>query len=149
MLSPCVALAHWTAALVQGRPYASCDELLNKADALARGWSREDLDAALSAHPRIGEKARGESKEAALSRGEQAAVNAQDILLADALAAGNAAYETRFGRVFLIRASGRSGEEILSQLSRRMENEAEQEAAEALDQLRQITLLRLEGVLHP
>jgi allantoate deiminase len=149
LLSPCVALAHWTAALVQGRPYASCDELLNKADALARGWSREDLDAALSAHPRIGEKARGESKEAALSRGEQAAVNAQDILLADALAAGNAAYETRFGRVFLIRASGRSGEEILSQLSRRMENEAEQEAAEALDQLRQITLLRLEGVLHP
>lgn len=149
MISPCVALPHWTASLVRGRPYASPGHLLDEADALARGWSLDDLNLALSAHPRIGEKARGESKEAALSRGEQAAVNARDAALADALAAGNAAYEARFGRVFLIRASGRSGEEILSELARRMENDAEQEAAEALDQLRQITLLRLEGALHP
>ena len=147
-LAPCVALPHWTAALVQARPYASVGQLLEKADALARGWTREDLAQALSAHPRIGEKAQGGSKEAALSRDEQAAVNAQDATLAAALAAGNAAYEARFGRVFLIRASGRSGEEIVSELSRRMANDAEQEAAQALDELRQITLLRLEGALN-
>ena len=49
-----------------------------------------------------------------------------------AIAAGNAAYEQRFGRVFLIRAAGRSPEQILAELQRRLRNDDETEAAEAL-----------------
>ena len=70
----------------------------------------------------------------------------QNSALTLALAQGNAQYEAQFGRVFLIRAKGRCGEEILGELKRRLNNSPEEEELEALEQLRQITLLRLEGV---
>ncbi|MDW8845765.1 2-oxo-4-hydroxy-4-carboxy-5-ureidoimidazoline decarboxylase [Erwinia sp. MMLR14_017] len=142
-LAHCVAIPAWRAALVTARPFSSLDALLNQGDALARQWDEQALNQALSAHPRIGEKAQGNSKEAGLSRGEQASVNAQDTALKQALQAGNAAYEQRFGHVFLIRAKGRSGEEMLAELQRRLTNDPRQEQQEALDQLREITLLRL------
>jgi 2-oxo-4-hydroxy-4-carboxy-5-ureidoimidazoline decarboxylase len=49
--------------------------------------------------------------------------------------------------VFLIRAKGRSGEEILQALTQRLTHNAAQEVASALAQLREITLLRLTGVI--
>src|SRR5699024_10303639 len=61
------------------------------------------------------------------------------------LAAGSAAYEERFDRVFLIRAAGRSPEEVLSELERRMDNSDADETAEVGEQLIQIAALRLEG----
>jgi 2-oxo-4-hydroxy-4-carboxy-5-ureidoimidazoline decarboxylase len=75
-------------------------------------WGEDELNAALSAHPRIGEKPTGSQAHAALSRQEQSAVDSENERLAQALREGNARYEARFGRVFLIRAKGRSGEEI-------------------------------------
>lgn len=143
LIAHCVALNDWITALVSQRPYASLDELLQQGDALARQWSTESLNQALAAHPRIGEKAQGSGKEAELSRGEQSSVNTEDHQLKQALNAGNAVYEQRFGRIFLIRAKGRSGEEMLSELVRRLANDPMQEQQEALDQLRDITRLRL------
>ena len=70
-----------------------------------------------------------------------------DADVADAIAAGNAAYEERFGRVFLIRAAGRSPAEILAELNRRLENDDDAEASESLDQLAQIALLRLRSTI--
>ena len=64
-----------------------------------------------------------------------------------AIAEGNAAYERRFGRVFLIRAAGRSPDEMLAELQRRLGNDDDSEAAEALDQLAQIALLRLKATV--
>ena len=147
LVHPCVALPDWADALVRGRPYASRDELLSTAKALTQAWDDAALTQALSAHPRIGEKPAGSAAEAALSRQEQSAVNEGDADLARALREGNARYDARFGRVFLIRAKGRSGEEILQALHARLENSAAQEALAALEQLRDITLLRLEGVI--
>lgn len=147
LLHPCVAIPGWAEALVAGRPYPSRDALFDAAQALTKSWDEHALTRALSAHPRIGEKPMGTQAEAALSRREQGAVNHDDARLAEALRAGNARYESRFGRVFLIRAKGRSGEEILQALNARLENSDAQEVQAALDQLREITLLRLEGVI--
>lgn len=147
LIHPCVALPEWADALVRGRPYASRDELFRTANALTQNWDEAALAQALSAHPRIGEKPAGSQVEAALSRQEQGAVNDRDADLAQALREGNARYEARFGRVFLIRAKGRSGEEILQALHARLENSDAQEVRAALEQLREITLLRLEGVI--
>ncbi|MGP8849137.1 2-oxo-4-hydroxy-4-carboxy-5-ureidoimidazoline decarboxylase [Enterobacter asburiae] len=147
LIHPCVALPGWADALVRGRPYASRDELFSTANALTQSWDEAALAQALSAHPRIGEKPAGSQAEAALSRQEQGAVNEGDAVLARALREGNARYEARFGRVFLIRAKGRSGEEILQALRARLENSDAQEIRAALEQLREITLLRLEGVI--
>ncbi|WP_437615668.1 2-oxo-4-hydroxy-4-carboxy-5-ureidoimidazoline decarboxylase [Erwinia sp. V71] len=147
LLHPCVALPAWSNALVQGRPYPNRHALLLAASDAASHWQPADLNQALSAHPRIGEKPAASSAENALSRQEQAAVNDRDAALAQALRDGNARYEARFGRVFLIRAKGRSGGEILQALEQRLSNSDEQETLEALNQLREITLLRLQGVI--
>lgn len=146
LITPCVAIPAWVENLVAARPYATVNVLQHYASQLTLDWGRNELNQALSAHPRIGEKAQGSSKEAALSKGEQSAVDTQNSALTLALAQGNADYEARFGRVFLIRAKGRSGEDILGELKRRLNNSPAEEEAEALEQLRQITLLRLEGV---
>lgn len=142
-IAHCVALASWVEELVAARPFASLDELLQTGEQLASGWDGQALDKALSAHPRIGEKAQGSDKEAALSSGEQGSVKEADAALKEALRAGNAVYEQRFGRVFLIRAKGRSAGEMVAELHRRLANDPQQEQQEALDQLREITLLRL------
>ena len=65
------------------------------------------------------------------------------------LRAGNEAYEERFGRVFLIRAAGRSAEEILAALESRLSNDEDTEQAIVADQLREIALLRLAGAVAP
>ncbi|MBM1020128.1 2-oxo-4-hydroxy-4-carboxy-5-ureidoimidazoline decarboxylase [Enterobacter sp. A11] len=148
LLRPCVAIPAWAEALVRGRPYPSREALFNAATAQAQTWDDAALAQALSAHPRIGEKLTGSQAEAALSRQEQGAVNDRDATLAQALREGNARYEARFGRVFLIRAKGRSGEDILQALHARLENSDAQEVRVALEQLREITLLRLEGVIN-
>lgn len=74
-------------------------------------------------------------------------MDSENERLAQDLREGNARYEARFGRVFLIRAKGRSGEEMLQALTRRLQHTADEEVAEALAQLREITMLRLEGVI--
>jgi len=147
LLQPCVALPGWTAALVAARPFASLAELQQTASDIAGAWGRAELEQALSAHPRIGEKPAGAQAHAALSRQEQSAVDDRDAQLAAALREGNARYEARFGRVFLIRAKGRSGEEILHALEQRLTNSDAEEIAAALEQLREITLLRLAGAI--
>lgn len=147
LLQPCVALPAWATALVQGRPYPDRAALLAAAEEAAQRWGEAELDRALSAHPRIGEKPAGERGHAALSRHEQGAINDEDAPLARALKEGNARYEARFGRVFLIRAKGRSGEEILQALTQRLNHDEAEETRVALAQLREITLLRLTGVI--
>lgn len=142
-IAHCVAIAEWQQALVAARPFDNCAALYAEAERLAQRWQSAELVQALSAHPRIGEKAQGTDKEAVLSRSEQSAMQQADGALQFAMLAGNQVYEQRFGRVFLIRAKGRSGEDMLAELQRRLNNDGETEQQEALAQLREITLLRL------
>ncbi|RNM05821.1 2-oxo-4-hydroxy-4-carboxy-5-ureidoimidazoline decarboxylase [Dickeya undicola] len=147
LLTPCVTLPGWAKQVTAGRPYGNRAALLAAGLQATQGWQEEELTQALRTHPRIGEPTRSTTPEAGLSRQEQAAVQSNDNTLTNALRAGNARYESHFGRVFLIRAKGRSGTEILQILHRRLQNTPQQETAEALEQLRQITLLRLEGTI--
>ncbi|MDF2048003.1 MULTISPECIES: 2-oxo-4-hydroxy-4-carboxy-5-ureidoimidazoline decarboxylase [Microbacterium] len=133
----------WVDAVVAGRPYADVDALAAYAGDLAAVWSPDDLEAALHAHPRIGAKVAGDGAEAAASRREQGSMaSAADDDVA-AIAAGNAAYEERFGRVFLIRAAGRTPSEMRTELERRLGNDPDTEIVEATRQLAEIALLRL------
>lgn len=146
LLRPCLDVDRWVSAVVAGRPYADREQLLATAESAADPLTAREVDAALAHHPRIGERARGESPEAGLSRGEQAGLSMDDDLTRR-LADGNAEYERRFDRVFLIRAAGRTMPEILDQLTRRLGNDEQTEAAVVADQLRQIAVLRLKGVV--
>lgn len=146
MLLACADVPAWADAVLAGRPYADLGELESTADRAARAFTPADVDRALAAHPRIGERAEGTSPEAAWSRAEQATVS-RDAVTEQALAAGNRAYEERFGRVFLICATGLSGEEILKALRSRIDNDEVAEQAAVADELRKIALLRLRKVL--
>lgn len=137
----------WVDAVLLARPYGSVVALATQADALARAWTPTDLDAALAHHPRIGQQSAGTGAEADASRREQAAMSTASDATTAAMAAANAAYETRFGRVFLIRAAGRTPQEMLTEAQRRIRNDDATEAAEALGQLREIALLRLQGTI--
>ncbi|MEI7055905.1 2-oxo-4-hydroxy-4-carboxy-5-ureidoimidazoline decarboxylase [Nocardioides sp. CCNWLW239] len=146
VLQACCDAPTWVAAVLAGRPYAGAGDVLRAADEAARRFTAADVDQALAAHPRIGERAEGDHAEAAWSRREQAAVGTGEDT-ARALAEGNRAYEERFGRVFLICASGLSADEVLASLRDRLGNEDDKEAAVVADELRKIALLRLERVL--
>jgi 2-oxo-4-hydroxy-4-carboxy-5-ureidoimidazoline decarboxylase len=147
LVSVWAAIPVWANALVAARPYTSAEALADAAAALAQGWTRDDLESALAHHPRIGARASGTGAEAVASRSEQASMTDAGADVAARMAAGNAAYEERFGRVFLIRAAGRSPEEMLAELDRRLGNDAGTEIQEATSQLAEIALLRLRSAV--
>lgn len=147
-IRPCVDIDIWVDAVVAGRPYDSIPAAVAAANAAVAAWGAADLEQALAQHPRIGEQAAGASQEAKFSRSEQQGTGINSVT-ASQLLAGNRQYEEQFGRVFLIRAAGRSAAEILTELQRRLTNTPEAEAAEVAEQLGQIAALRLEGLLEP
>ena len=142
-LATCLAVPRWVDEVAAGAPYASLDDLLDAAGLAATPLSEAEVDQALADHPRIGERATGDSAASEFSAAEQSASASDDAELAAQLAAGNRAYEDRFGRVFLVRAAGRSATEILDELERRLGNDDTTERAETVYNLRQIALLRL------
>ena len=146
-LAACNASRRWIDSVLAQRPYENAEQLLTSAEQAARTLEWKDVCEALDAHPRIGDRAAGDSLEASWSRTEQASVGAADSALHGALAKGNADYERRFGHVFLIRAAGRSPDEMLAELRRRLANDEQSERAEVTEQLAQITRLRLERLL--
>lgn len=148
VLIACCDAPTWADAVEQGRPYDDTETLYAVANRAARGLSAEEVERAVAAHPRIGERPVGEGVEASWSREEQSAIP-DHLATQEALEAGNRAYEDRFGHVFLICATGLSGEEILANLKSRLANDDETEAAIVADELGKIALLRLRKVLAP
>jgi 2-oxo-4-hydroxy-4-carboxy-5-ureidoimidazoline decarboxylase len=65
------------------------------------------------------------------------------------LAAANAAYEQRFGHVYLVCATGKSALELLAICEARLANTAELERAVVLQELAKINRIRLTKLLHP
>jgi 2-oxo-4-hydroxy-4-carboxy-5-ureidoimidazoline decarboxylase len=155
LLAGCLGVRRWVDELVAGRPYDSAPALRARAHDAARHLTDDELDAALSRHPRIGERpptadtdtATGTgtgTDEARFSHAEQAGVaDEHGQRLRDA----NAAYEARFGHVFLVRAAGRSGAELLAEAERRLANDDAAEREETVTALRDIALLRLGQVV--
>lgn len=145
-LAACCDVPRWVDRVLSGRPYADANAITAVADAAARDLDDSEVELALAAHPRIGDRADGESTEASWSRKEQAGVG-DDPEVRAAIAAGNREYEQRFGRVFLICATGLSAQQMLTTLHRRLTNDPTTEAAEVREELRKIALLRLAKVV--
>ena len=143
----CLAVPAFAMVLSAGRPYPSADAVVDRAEELARSLTWRQVTAALAAHPRIGARVEGSSREAESSRREQSGMSAADDAVRTAMAEGNRTYEQRFGHVFLIRAAGRSAEEMLAELERRLGNTPEAERAEVTEQLAQITALRVRALV--
>jgi 2-oxo-4-hydroxy-4-carboxy-5-ureidoimidazoline decarboxylase len=139
----------WADALIAGRPYADAAALLAASDRLVAGLPESEIDAALAGHPRIGERA-GPGlgvEQAARSSREQSGMASADDELKQAMAEGNASYERRFGRIYLVAAAGRSAEELLAILQERLGHDPAAELDVVREQLARITRLRLGDLL--
>jgi 2-oxo-4-hydroxy-4-carboxy-5-ureidoimidazoline decarboxylase len=145
--STCVAVPRWARALADGRPYTERDELLAAADRLSASLTDQEIQQALDDHPRIGQRATPDRATAAMSATEQSGVDGSDATLAERLSAANAAYEARFGHIYLVCAAGRGGEELLADAAGRMANDPVTELGVVRRELGRIARLRLEGMI--
>jgi 2-oxo-4-hydroxy-4-carboxy-5-ureidoimidazoline decarboxylase len=128
------------------RPYASEPDLLNAAESVWEETGPEDWEEAFSHHPRIGEsRAAAPVEEIARrwSAGEQSGISSADGAVRNELAVANQEYERRFGRVFIVSASGKGPGELLAILSGRLANSPEDELRVAAAEQGKITRLRL------
>jgi len=143
-LRACCASQRWAAALASGRPYATNTALYAAAE--QAWWSLDESDwrEAFAAHPRIGQLEAADPR----ARREQAGVAGASAETLAVLAEANRAYEERFGRVFLICASGRAADEMLASLRGRLNNDAETEVRIAAGEQAKIIRSRLERLVR-
>jgi OHCU decarboxylase len=145
-LLKCCGSKNWARRMVAARPFGDVDELISKAAQV--WWSLEPADwlEAFHSHPKIGEKKaaqRVSNESQTWSAQEQAGVESSAADTLAALAELNEAYETKFGFIFIVCATGKSSEEMLAILRARFENTAEAELRNAADEQAKITALRL------
>ena len=141
----CCAARRWAQAMVALRPCSSVESLSLAADEVWSTMEEPDWLEAFAAHPRIGERKPPSAKSTASAWSQQeqsSTANAADQVLVD-LAARNREYEERFGFTYIVCATGKSAEEMLAILERRLHNGRRTELREAAEQQRQITQIRL------
>ena len=148
-LMACCAVRSWAEGVAAARPYADPDALVSRAMTVFDELPGTDIRQAVAAHPAIGARVAGRDRESVWSRGEQRGAESADAGTAAAQAEANAAYERRFGHVFLIRATGRSAAELLAEARRRLHNTPDDEAIEVRRELRDIVALRLRKLVNP
>jgi len=134
----------WARTMAAERPFDRVAEASEAADRVWRGLECADWLEAFAAHPRIGSgRSRGSGGLSEWSRQEQAGMTLDDDGVLARLAEANRAYETRFGYIFIICATGRSGAEILAECERRLANGPDAELAVASEEQRRIMQLRI------
>ena len=141
----CCGARRWAEAMIALRPIASIVELSEAADRIWSTMDEADWLEAFACHPRIGERkaAHSTAQSAAWSRAEQASTDSATERLLAELAEGNALYEQRFGFTYIVCATGKSAEEMLAILNRRLASDRATELREAAEQQRQIMQIRL------
>ncbi|MEV7199406.1 2-oxo-4-hydroxy-4-carboxy-5-ureidoimidazoline decarboxylase [Streptomyces griseoluteus] len=129
----------WGRLLLVARPYATPDDLYLAADAALAGLGADDLAEAMAGHPPIGRPRPGDP---ASTREQRGMADASDALRAEMLEL-NLAYQDRFGHVFLICATGLTGEQMRDALTERLGNTPEREREIARAELGRINRIRL------
>jgi 2-oxo-4-hydroxy-4-carboxy-5-ureidoimidazoline decarboxylase len=143
---PCCGSRAWAAALASRRPITDEAFLVEVSTSVWLALPEEAWQEAFDSHPRIGERhAQAHATEESLrwSEQEQRTALAEDERATLALEEANRRYEQRFGRIFIVCATGKTPSEILTILETRMKNDAATELREAAEQQSQITQLRL------
>jgi 2-oxo-4-hydroxy-4-carboxy-5-ureidoimidazoline decarboxylase len=143
---PCCGSQAWAAALASRRPIADEQSLIETSSSIWLALPDEAWQEAFNSHPRIGQKhaqtqATGESLR--WSAQEQRTALSESDPAKLALEEANRRYEQKFGRIFIVCATGKTAAEMLAILEVRMKNDAAIELREAAEQQRQITQLRL------
>jgi len=137
----CCGSTQWARLMADRRPFASIEAAADTGDAIWASLAREDWLEAFAAHPKIGGAG---GKDTDWSRQEQAGVSDSFRAQFEQL---NRVYETRFGYIFIVCATGKTGDEMLALLERRLCNDPEDELRVAAEEQRKITRVRLAKLL--
>jgi 2-oxo-4-hydroxy-4-carboxy-5-ureidoimidazoline decarboxylase len=129
----------WARRLLAARPYATPEDLYAASDAAMAELTAADLDEAMAGHPPIGRPKPGDPTSAREQRGM---AGASEALKAEMLEL-NLAYQERFGHVFLICATGRTGEQMRDAVRERIGNTPEREREIVRGELGKINRIRL------
>jgi OHCU decarboxylase len=151
-LKTCCGSTHWAGQLISRRPFETFDQVVSQAHEVWWSLTSDDWLEAFRSHPKIGEKkgAAAASKQSEhWSKGEQSGMTGASEETASTLARLNIAYETKFGYIFIVCATGKSSEEMLAILRKRLENEPAEEIRIAAAEQAKITELRLRKLLGP
>ncbi|MEU3790975.1 2-oxo-4-hydroxy-4-carboxy-5-ureidoimidazoline decarboxylase [Streptomyces fructofermentans] len=138
------ASAAWVRELLARRPYATADDLLSRSDTATAALTPADLAEAMAGHPPIGRPAPGDPTS---SREQRGMSDASRDLRAEMLEL-NLAYQERFGHVFLVCATGRTGEEMRDAARERIGNAPEREREIVRTELGMINRIRLARLLE-
>jgi 2-oxo-4-hydroxy-4-carboxy-5-ureidoimidazoline decarboxylase len=143
---PCCGSNAWAASMAAKRPLLDESALLAASDEIWRSLDEADWLEAFRSHPRIGESRVERSvaaQSSAWSEQEQQKAAAAEEVVKTALKWGNREYEHKFGRIFIVCATGKSASEILEILRRRLHNDDATELQLAAEEQRQIMQIRL------
>lgn len=141
---PCCGSGAWAESVAARRPFDSADELFTVSDMIWQNLAEDDWREAFESHPRIGEThVEAATAESLAWSGDEQRAAASEAGAQQALARANREYETKFGRIFIVCAAGRSAGEILAICNTRMSNDRATEMLKSAEQQRQITQLRL------
>jgi 2-oxo-4-hydroxy-4-carboxy-5-ureidoimidazoline decarboxylase len=141
----CCSAQRWAAQMVALRPIADIATLSEAADRVWAAMRESDMLEAFEGHPRIGERKAEAAPDRAMewSRQEQSGASSAAKITMRKLAEGNALYEQRFGFTYIVCATGKSADEMLAILDRRLASDRMAELKEAAEQQRQIMQIRL------
>ncbi len=139
----CCGSNKWGEEMLSRRPFQNREALLSAAESVWNALEPADWLQAFSAHPKIGAK-----KLADWCSQEQSGLASTPEPLLERLRSGNETYEKRFGWIFLVNASGKSGSEMLALLETRLQNDSDEELGIAAGEQAKITGLRLQRLLE-
>jgi 2-oxo-4-hydroxy-4-carboxy-5-ureidoimidazoline decarboxylase len=143
---PCCGSQAWATALAARRPIADEASLIEASTSIWLALPEEAWQEAFDSHPRIGQThAQTHATEESLrfSAQEQRTALSEDETIRLTFEEANRRYEQKFGRIFIVCATGKTSAEMLAILETRMKNDIATELREAAEQQRQITELRL------
>jgi OHCU decarboxylase len=141
LLQQCCGSTTWINKMIEAPPAEDLVDILEIAEEQWYACKQEDWLEAFSHHPRIGDQEGLRNK---ITESEQVFVQNASEQTLQQLAAANAAYEQKFGHIFIISATGKSAEEILTQLNTRLQNNADTEINNAMEEQLKIIKLHIE-----
>ncbi|MFK7766621.1 MAG: allantoinase AllB [Mariniblastus sp.] len=150
-LQSCCASQVWISGMLEGGSFSSDEDVMTRStktwnDIAASDQNESAWLEAFTAHPRIGDIDTLREKFANTKRiasGEQSGVNSADESTLQRLAAANDVYFDKFGFIFIVCATGKSAEEMLTCLEERLSNDRETELKIAANEQLKITQIRL------
>jgi len=149
-LKQCCGSQRWVIEMMLERPFRDLEHVYQAASKIWQRLGHQDWLEAFSHHPRIGQvvaKGAASDRERSWAEQEQAGTAQADASVRSALAQGNREYEAKFGFLYLVCATGKSGAEMLELQRLRLRNSPEIELAIAAGEQEMITRIRLEKLL--